>query len=570
MNSPQYKRSALRLFPQAQKEAAPVIPLQCPVPKVQRLSLMLLAAAFLLLGACEKQVLRIDTIDPKIGMVGEILTISGQGFGEERNDSYITVAGIPPTSFSYLEWTDSSIQVKLPEFGESGLIYVFVGGQKSNPLLFATKSGIPELLSSPATHNGINPLIISIEPAATAIGALITIKGSGFSASREGSDLFFPWNGEAAQDAPVPLIIAGSDTDFNIEFWSDREIRARVPDGAASGMLELRTPRGTARSSPLTISAQHGTKTFGAKQRYTVRYSVDIQVQDARKPNALYLWVPLPVDCAYQHTVEILDRSHTVSVDKYRGTSLYHLVDLSSGAHEALVSQYLIEVYEVATNVQPARIHQSTDSPFRTFMRSSAFIPADNAAVKTLAASIVRGETNPYLKARALYQWLITQGGIQAQPLDLDVLHSIEEKRCDSYGAALLFCALARASDIPAVPVAGVLVDSAQRSLRHYWAEFWIDGFGWVPLDPTLGAGLVPSDFSLRPDHAQYYFGNMDNRRLVFSRGQRALSPMDPNGRVAARNRDYALQNLWEEAAGGLESYSSLWSDIEITGVYAQ
>jgi hypothetical protein len=45
---------------------------------------------------------------------------------------------------------------------------------------------------------------------------------------------------------------------------------------------------------------------------------------------------------------------------------------------------------------------------------------------------------------------------------------------------------------------------------------------------------------------------------------------MDPQGRVAVRDREYALQNLWEEAAAGLESYSSLWSDITINGVYVQ
>jgi hypothetical protein len=36
------------------------------------------------------------------------------------------------------------------------------------------------------------------------------------------------------------------------------------------------------------------------------------------------------------------------------------------------------------------------------------------------------------------------------------------------------------------------------------------------------------------------------------------------------RTRDYSLQNLWEEAIGGLESYSSLWSDVTITGMYVQ
>jgi transglutaminase-like putative cysteine protease len=118
--------------------------------------------------------------------------------------------------------------------------------------------------------------------------------------------------------------------------------------------------------------------------------------------------------------------------------------------------------------------------------------------------------------------------------------------------------------------VAGVLVNRSRQTIRHYWAEFWIDGFGWVPLDPALGAGAAPALFNLRPDAGAYYFGSLDNQRITFSRGQTILSQMDPRGRAAVHPRNYALQTLWEEAAGGLESYSSLWGDVTITGMYVQ
>jgi transglutaminase-like putative cysteine protease len=149
-------------------------------------------------------------------------------------------------------------------------------------------------------------------------------------------------------------------------------------------------------------------------------------------------------------------------------------------------------------------------------------------------------------------------------------VEALETKQADAYSAALLFCALARSADIPAIPVAGVLINRSQLSSRHYWAEFWIDGFGWVPLDPGLGAGAAPSDFNLPQNPESYYFGNLDNQRIAFSRGQGTLSPMDPRGRIAVRDRDYGLQNLWEEAVGALDSYSSLWSGITITGMYTQ
>jgi hypothetical protein len=89
-------------------------------------------------------------------------------------------------------------------------------------------------------------------------------------------------------------------------------------------------------------------------------------------------------------------------------------------------------------------------------------------------------------------------------------------------------------------------------------------------VDPALGAGAAPPSFVLRADRERYYFGNLDNQRISFSRGFTVLSPMDPRSRTLARERDYALQSLWEEAVGGLESYSSVWSDIIVNGVYYQ
>jgi hypothetical protein len=89
-------------------------------------------------------------------------------------------------------------------------------------------------------------------------------------------------------------------------------------------------------------------------------------------------------------------------------------------------------------------------------------------------------------------------------------------------------------------------------------------------VDPCFGAGAAPPEFSLRNGYDAFYFGNMDNQRIAFSRGQTVLSRMDSRGRTATRKRDYSFQTIWEEAAGGLESWSSFWSDVTITGVYIQ
>jgi hypothetical protein len=86
--------------------------------------------------------------------------------------------------------------------------------------------------------------------------------------------------------------------------------------------------------------------------------------------------------------------------------------------------------------------------------------------------------------------------------------------------------------------------------------------------EPVLAADAGPASFIPHTESAVYYFGNIDNQRIAFSHGEVNLSPMDPRGRTAVHDHSYALQNLWEEAAGAINSYSSLWSDIQVTGVY--
>jgi transglutaminase-like putative cysteine protease len=538
---------------------------------------VLLVFQVLFLAGCEKKAPVIFSLDPRIGMIGEVLTIRGVNFGIERNESYVTIAGTPPTSSSYITWQDDLIAVRIPEFGSSGLVYVYAGGKKSNPLLFSNRVAIPEPVQDPEL--GINPRISSVEPNSGSIGALITIQGSNFGSSREGSGVFFSWDAETSPSAPAEIRFPNSvevfEADFGYELWSEREIQVRIPDGAISGNLEVRTPRGSSGPVFFDITGKPGTKTFKDKRSYTISYAVDIQVRDASVPNTLYLWVPQPLISASQRKALLLSRSTDPLVENYRKTTLFQLNNMPVRTGTGITLSYQVDVYTMETAIRVQSIKQDSGSPIAAaYTLPAPLIPSDDPGIKAKTIALVGRERNPYIKAQKIYEWLINSGEIRIELssglFSGGAVEALETKRADSYMAALLFCAMARAAGIPALPVSGILVDRFRSTSRHYWVEFWLDGFGWVPLDPALGAGAAPASFNLREDRGRYYFGNMDNQRIAFSRGQTSLSQMDPRGRVTARNRDYALQNLWEEAVGGLESYSSLWSDVTITGMYAQ
>jgi len=520
--------------------------------------------ALFFLSACREELPRITTIYPRIGVMGDVLTIHGTGFGTERNLSFITIAGTPPTSAAYISWSNEEIVVRTPEFGSAGLVYVHRGRQRSNPALFANKAAMPAVAR---THIDNGPRVASIQPASGPVGSLITISGGNFGSARNNSAVFFSWT---SAEAAGPGFIEISEMEFGYELWSDREIRVRVPDGAVSGNLEIRTPRGYSQQVFFTITEPIGTKVYHERRTFSISHTVDIQVERASSPNALFLWMPQPVVSSSQRNVKVNSRNTEPFIENFQGAALYHFIDTAPGTGWQIAVSHTVDVYAVETNIrnvaQPAL---NRPSPVRTaFVLPSPLVPSNDPAITTQATAIIVGVPLPFARAQRIFQWIISNIEIQNQPLSGGVIQALEDRVADSYQAALLFSAFARAVGIPAVPVAGVLIDDNNNAVKHYWAEFWLDGFGWVPLDPALGAGAAPPGFTLRQDHAQFYFGNMDNRRIAFSRGEAVFYQMTPHGRTVQRGREFSFQNIWEEATGGLESYYSRWSNVTITEVY--
>ena len=156
-------------------------------------------------------------------------------------------------------------------------------------------------------------------------------------------------------------------------------------------------------------------------------------------------------------------------------------------------------------------------------------------------------------------------------PSNETVADAIDSRQADARTYAVLFAALARAGGVPARPLAGYIVsDVTRRSVQpHYWAEFYLEKIGWIPVDPLLGDGLRFGDFP--PAGAavkSYYFGSMDNRHVALDAGLPALKQMNPNGRAVRLEDQVGFQPLHEESVGNLRAYSSNWSEIEILGVY--
>lgn len=520
----------------------------------------------------------IDAITPPVGSPGDVVVISGRNFGKNRDMSYVEFAGSKLTASSYLMWTDNTIKLVVPSNVQNGLVIVGTGKLQSSPAFFANITDIPTEVQEVNLVTG--PVIASIEVdpksasswSKASVGDVIVITGNNFGDTRGQSKVYFTSNFDSSESVEV---IPALEDDFCYEFWSDTEIRVRIPDGAAAGYVYVDTPSGKTEKKETFFSNGVGTKTFTDKKFFLVSYNVDIADIVTKDSSTITLRCPLPVISASQRELEITEVSPDPVLMSYQKTMIHQLnVERNISEKTYFKQSFVLPVYGIKTEVNEIKVSAKnqalSDVLYAFATRADELIPSENEKIISLASSIVKAEKNPYRKARLVYNYMISNFKIEndfrkgdANPLDL-----IERKSGDSYDFAIVYTALLRALDIPAFANCGVLVSPDLSTKNHMWSEFYISGMGWIPVDPALGAGMEYKKWDEGIDAKAFYFGNLDSHHIKFSRGINTQKPFYQDNKIVQRPRSFAFQMFWEEASANVEKYSSFWSDPVVKGIY--
>lgn len=501
------------------------------------------------------------------------MVIKGTNFGKEKGDNWVEINESRITESSYRKWEDTIIMVELSQNVSDGLVYVHTKKTKSKPVMFANKNNIPVAAQVKADQG--MPFIESFDSDTGETGKTLTIRGRNFGLNRNGSQVLFAWQTDSSipvstTSRTAQMSISCSEHDFDYEFWSDQELQVRVPDGAVSGNVYVRTERGLSNTRPLRLVNQSGTKKYTNKRTYILSLQVDVSRIEASGENKLFIRVPRPPLTPSQREVQLTASSPQPYIENYQNTILHQFDNLKTGRDVTLAHTLAISVSDIVTTINPVQVkpYKETNSPlYVQYTSPDPIVLSANAQIKATAAEIVKKEKNPWRKAKLIYDWILENiTPMQGSNPDRTLENALRDKTGDAYDMALLFTALARASEIPAVPVAGVLVNKNRQAQNHWWAEFWIEGTGWVPVDPGLGAGYpieMRSD-----DRKNWYFGNCDASHIAFSRGWSDHKQMTPNSKVVYKPRSYAFQPVWEESSAQIKSYASFWGTPGVTGVY--
>lgn len=281
---------------------------------------------------------------------------------------------------------------------------------------------------------------------------------------------------------------------------------------------------------------------------FRVKGSVSIPKAKLPKKGILKIWVPLPIQTAAQDNIRII----SVLPEKY-----LMMPPKTEGELGNLYMEIPAEEIKTDLNIE-------VNFEFRHFQQSFTFDANNvgeydkesdlykrytrsyrNTAVSediiNQAKSIVQDQANPYLCAKKIYNYVVGNVNYSLMPhLTLDILKKAESlyvhehKYGDCGAQSIYFVSLCRALGIPARTTGGWQLCPGKES-PHFWAEFYLPNYGWIPVDTSIAQTAAISQNAPAEEcriFEDYFFGSQDPYRFVIQKDVDIAPYPEPDERL--------------------------------------
>jgi transglutaminase-like putative cysteine protease len=308
-------------------------------------------------------------------------------------------------------------------------------------------------------------------------------------------------------------------------------------------------------------------------------YEVTTRVEILKPQGVSRVWLPLPLveDMPWQRSygnqwTGNAARAQVLNDGKYGATMLYAEWTTEQPVLE-LTSRFATRDHAVDLSKPRQDAKRLTAAERAFFTAPTEFIPTDGI-VRETAAAVVKGARSDVQKARAIYEWVVdnTFRDPKVRGCGWGDIKSMLETRnfggkCGDLNA--MFVGLARSVGVPARDVYGVRVAPSAHGYRslgvnsdnvskaqHCRAEFFAQGYGWVPVDPADVRKVVleepPGQLGIRDPKVvaarRRLFGSWEMNWLAYNMGHDIQLPnssgpklpylMYPNGETGGTRLD--------------------------------
>jgi transglutaminase-like putative cysteine protease len=276
------------------------------------------------------------------------------------------------------------------------------------------------------------------------------------------------------------------------------------------------------------LGATHGgaaQETAAPSRSFEFTYIVHVPALPSGS-HAMRIWIPVPQTAEHQRISDV----HIDSPLRYRiggqpqqGNRFAYFDVTAAGAGRApfdirLTFDARRDEYKVALPAGDPATPPSFPPSVERYLMPDRLVPI-NGMIGELSREQTAGITDPLQKARKIYEYVIAHmhydhDGTGWGHGDAIFACTMHHGNCTDFHS--LFIGMARAAGVPARFEIGFAIPPTQHEGKlsgyHCWAEFYIQGTGWVPID-AAEAWQNP------PEH-DFYFGALDPNRVRFTRGR--------------------------------------------------
>ena len=254
---------------------------------------------------------------------------------------------------------------------------------------------------------------------------------------------------------------------------------------------------------------------------FTITYTLTVPANTVPEGEILCVWMPLPrTDVPRQNGFRLLSVSepdYIISPDSYIHKSIY--MEKPAVKDQDAVFTYSFTYtaraqYHHIDAIKDVLPYDTLSPEWKEYTKQELPHIITTGPVAELAEKVVGDETNPFLRLQKIftyisqtYPWAVAREYSTIESIPLYVL---ENGHGDCGQVSLLFISMCRSLGIPARWESGWMLHPGEINL-HDWAEAYLEGIGWIPVDQSFG--LQQGPFPL------FYSSGMDSYRMAVNRG---------------------------------------------------
>jgi transglutaminase-like putative cysteine protease len=266
-----------------------------------------------------------------------------------------------------------------------------------------------------------------------------------------------------------------------------------------------------------------GADTSSQRRAFRIRYVTDLT--DLPLGETVRLWIPIPHDDPHQRIAQLQVEApwpHTAQVESVHGNHMLYLEGPATAPEARVTVSYEVERAEVTTDLAAfANDGEDDRDRWSRYLAPTRLVVVDDS-LRSISSRVAPPQGGTLATARAYYDHVLGEMAYDKSGEGWgrgDSLYACSAGTGNCTDFHSYFKSLCMAAGIPTRFQIGMWGDYARRPGEEYqtgsyhcWAEFYVPGRGWVPVDI--------SEADKAPAKADYFFGSHSDNRCTLSTGR--------------------------------------------------